>query len=496
MPRTLFLTVALLVFLIPASVTGQVPGERDLLIRLGGEAGEILRQVIASPYVVIESSAAGVELPRDTVFETSVVIVRGPVYVSSTVRGDVVVVGGDLFMRPGAEISGRAVAIGGSTHHSTMARADGGLWSFRFLNVEVRDVPAGFEVREGAPPPERMPIATLPGAYGLRMPTYNRVDGVVLPWGPELALAEGRLRVTPLLAYRSQLGALDVSTHVRAEAGPRWAIELTGSRGTFTNDGWIQSDFGNSVTTLLRGRDYRNYWRAERFEGRVLPRLMVGEVSLVLGAGARTERAWSVAAGGPWSIGGRDSPEGTDRPNPEILPGRMTSLLGLAGASWEGVGMTLDGSVEIEVIVDAPEDVRFVQTTFDGSATIPTFGFQSLTFRARALFTGGDPASPQRYAYLGGSGTLPTFTIMSMGGDRLFFLESSYNIRIDAVAVGLLGSPTISLRHMLGAAGVDRLPSLEQNIGLRVALGFFRADAVLEPVDGRSWFELGLTFIR
>ncbi len=486
----------MLLCLIPTSVAAQAPTERDLVIRLGGEPGDILRQVVANPYVVIEAPPEGVELPRDTVYETSVVIVRGPAFVSSTVRGDVVVVGGDLFMRPGAEISGRAVAIGGSTHHSTMASAAGGLWSFRFLNVEVRDVPAGFEIREGAPPPERMPVVTLPGAYGLRIPTYNRVDAVVLPWGPELALAEGRLRIAPLVTYRSQLGALDASAHVRAETGPRFAIELAGSRGTFTNDAWIQSDFANSVTTLLRGRDYRNYWRAERFEGRLLPRFVIGEVSLVLGAGARAERAWSVGAGGPWSVGGRDSPEGTNRPNPDILPGRMTSALGLAQASWEGVGMRLNGGFEIEAVLDAPEDQRFVQITFDGGATIPTFGFHSLEFRARALFTSGDPAPPQRYAYLGGSGTLPTFTILSMGGDRLFYLESSYKIPVDAIAVGLLGSPTISLRHMLGAAGVDRLPSLEQNIGLRVALGFFRADAVLEPVDGRTWFELGMTFIR
>lgn len=496
MPKTLYAILVFLVCLVPASLAAQAPTERDLLVRLGGEPGDILRRVIANPYIVIEAPPDGVELPRDTVYETSVVIVRGPAYVSSTVRGDVVVVGGDLFMRPGAEISGRAVAIGGSTHHSTMARAGEGLWSFRFLSVEVRDVPAGFEIREGAPPLERIPVVTLPGAFGLRMPSYNRVDAVVLPWGPELALAEGRLRITPLLTYRSQLGALDPGVHVRAEPGPRLAIELSGSRGTFTNDAWIQSDFANSVTTLVRGRDYRNYWRAERFEGRLLPRFMIGEVSLLLGVGALAERAWSVGAGGPWSIGGRDSPEGTERPNPDILPGRVTSALGLAQASWEGVGMSLRGGVEIEAALDAPDDLRFVQTTFDGGATIPTFGFQSLEFRARAIFTSGDPAPPQRFAYLGGSGTLPTFTIMSMGGDRLFFLESSYNIPIDAIAVGLLGSPTISLRHMLGAAGVDRLPSLEQNIGLRVALGFLRADAVLEPVDGRTWFELGMTFIR
>ncbi len=496
MPRTLLSVLVMLLFLLPASGVAQAPTERDLLVRLGGEPGDILRQVVANPYIVIEAPPEGVELPRDTIYETSVVIVRGPAYVSSTVRGDVIVVGGDLFMRPGAEISGRAVAIGGSTHHSTMARAAEGLWSFRFLNVEVRDVPAGFEVREGAPQLERMPVVTLPGAYGLRMPTYNRVDAVVLPWGPELALAEGRLRITPLLTYRSQLGALDAGAHLRAEPGPRLAIELSGSRGTFTNDAWIQTDFANSVTTLLRGRDYRNYWRAERFEGWLLPRFAVGEVNLVLGAGARSERAWSVDAGGPWSLGGRDSPEGTERPNPGILHGRLTSALGLAQATWEGVGMSLDGGVEIEAVLDAPEDLRFVQITFDGGVTIPTFGFQSLAFRTRALFTSGDPAPPQRHAYLGGSGTLPTFTIMSMGGDRLFFLESSYNIPIEAVAVGLLGSPTVSLRHMLGAAGVDRLPSLEQNIGVRVALGFFRADAVLEPVDGRTWFELGMTFIR
>jgi hypothetical protein len=492
MKRLLFLALLFGAGTLPA----QDPGERDLLVRLSGEPAELLREALEHRYIILEAPPEGIELARDTTYTTTVIVVNGPVYVSSTVQGDVIAIGADLFMRPGAQISGRALAIGGSTHHSTMARAEGGLFSFRFLRVEVREVPAGFEVREAAPAHEAAPMVTLPGIYGLRIPGYNRVDGAAITWGPETALADGRLRFTPLLTYRSAPGAFDVSGHLRAEPSSRLAIELFGGRGTFTHDGWIQTDFANSLTTLVRGRDYRNYWRADRFEGRVIPVFVVGEVTLILGAGARTERAWSVPARDVWSITGASDMEGTGRPNPEILPGRITSALGTVGADWAGPGMTLQGQLQVETVVDAPDDLRFTQTILDGSATIPTFGFQSLTFRTRAMFTGGDPTPPQRYGYLGGAGTLPTFPILSMGGDRLFFLESMYHIPVDALVAGPLGSPTFSLRHVLGAAGVDHLPSLEQNIGVRVALGFVRADFMIEPVDRRTRFDLGLTFIR
>jgi hypothetical protein len=105
----------------------------------------------------------------------------------------------------------------------------------------------------------------------------------------------------------------------------------------------------------------------------------------------------------------------------------------------------------------------------------------------------GDSVPAQRYAYLGGSGTLPTLPLLVMGGDRLLFVESRYAVPVEALRLPLVGPPTIMLRHMLGAAGVGRLPALEQNVGLRLALSFLKADFTLDPASGDTDLSLGLS---
>src|SRR6185437_9745483 len=48
----------------------------------------------------------------------------------------------------------------------------------------------------------------------------------------------------------------------------------------------------------------------------------------------------------------------------------------------------------------------------------PTFATQHFAFHAHGVLTAGDTAPPQRFAYLGGAGTLPTLDVLSLGGDH------------------------------------------------------------------------------
>ena len=49
---------------------------------------------------------------------------------------------------------------------------------------------------------------SLPFGIGLRIPSYNRVDGVVIPWGPDVKLGD-MVRFAPTISYRSHIGELD-----------------------------------------------------------------------------------------------------------------------------------------------------------------------------------------------------------------------------------------------------------------------------------------------
>jgi hypothetical protein len=112
------------------------------------------------------------------------------------------------------------------------------------------------------------------------------------------------------------------------------------------------------------------------------------------------------------------------------------------------------------------------------------------------VLTAGDTAPPQRFAWVGGPGTLPTFEILEFGGDEMFFTEARYIIPVDRIRVKYLGSPTFTLRYMTGGAAIARFPTLEQNVGARLAISFLRVDYVVDPSSRDSKFTVGLSFFR
>ncbi|HEX9607927.1 MAG TPA: hypothetical protein VF962_11905, partial [Gemmatimonadaceae bacterium] len=105
---------------------------------------------------------------------------------------------------------------------------------------------------------------SLPLGAGLRIPSYDRVNGLALPWGPKLELGDGRLDVDGLVTYRSNLGKWDPSLEGSIRPGDENELRFFAGRGTFTNDAWIRGDLTNSAAALFAGSDSRNYYQADR----------------------------------------------------------------------------------------------------------------------------------------------------------------------------------------------------------------------------------------
>jgi hypothetical protein len=473
----------------PGNVVLRTPGR--------GRPGIILQEVLARPFALVVPDSVA-HLPRDSTIDRTVLVLGGDATVASTVHGDVIVVDGDLFLHPGAVIEGRAVAIGGGVYPSSLARVALGTESFRDVTYDVtRGANGGFDLDWRVISPLAIETLTFPIVFGLRLPAYSRVDGLALPWGPRIALDTGRIVIDALITYRSNLGAIDPSLTARLGLGRLTSLELRAARGTFTNDAWIQSDIPNSMTSLVVGRDYRNYWRADRGEALLQRRWERAATSLGLEVGARTERAWSVSAGGPWSLFGRnDVEEGMLRPNPTVLHGRITSALAGGRFDWEREEVTFMTRLLSEISIDTPDDSQFTQATLDAEVGFPAFRNHTFSFEAHAVHTFGDRPPPQRFAYLGGSGTLPTFGLLEFGGDRLVFFESRYAIPIERIQIPILGSPVIVLRHMIGMAGVDSMPAFEQNLGLRLRVGPIKVDWTIDPVSRDSKLSAGLALVR
>jgi hypothetical protein len=475
----------------------------SLRIRAPGPtiAEQIVEQTLAHRHIT-RHEQYNTRLFRDSVFDTTVVVLNSDATVASTVHGDVVVINGDLFLQPGAKIDGRAVAIGGGVYDSQQAKVGGDKLSFRDVHFDTARTNNGVDLVYRVPPPpeDTIPTFALPGLFGFRLPLYDRVDGLSVPWGPRITVADTLFVIDPTITYRSNLGAYDPAASVRANLRHGWTATAFGGRTTLSNDRWIQPDLANSLATLAAGSDYRNYWRSTRFEARVAHQWLFSEGDLQLSGGGRTEDDWSAHAGGPWSLLNRNDTLKMRRPNPAVERGRLSSALFGAHGSWQRAKVAFDAGADVEVVLDAPGSERFTQTTIFARAAFPTFvtklGTQSFVFHTHMVLTAGDTAPPQRFAYLGGSGTLPTFDILSRGGDQLIFMEGLYNFPIETVQVPYLGTPIITVREMLGGTGVGSLGRFDSNIGARLTIGLISGEIFVNPANGDHSFSFGLSLIR
>ena len=461
-----------------------------------GEPGRILAAALAGPHTVLHSQDP-VTLPRDSVINQTLIVLAPRVTVASTVDGDVIVVGGDLFMHPGGNIQGRAIAIGGGAYNSTLAVVRDGRLSFRDATFDLdSDASAGAfrlsyrSLRVDA----EQEVLTWPLRVGVRIPSYNRVDGIVLPWGPIVTLGDGRFILNPTVTYRSHLGNFDPGLDIGADFG-KLDVEIDARRGTFTNDRWIRGDLLNSLTTLAFGTDTRNYFRADRIEAKGSYDLAFGGFTFSPFLGGLFENAWSTGTSlGPdnkvFSLFGRDD-QGIYRPNPAILPGHITSLLAGFDGGWNSGDFTSSLTARAEQVLDGPpspagDDLRFMQLTLDGRAAFQTFGSQRLELKSHAVLTSGDTAPPQRHAYIGGSGTIPTLDLLAMGGDQLFFLDAAYVIPVQRFSFPFVGSPELRLRFITGSAGISELPDFVQNVGVRVGFPLAGVEYLVDPASGDS----------
>ena len=349
---------------------------------------------------------------------------------------------------------------------------------------------------------------SLPLGIGLRIPSYDRVNGLALPWGPKLDLGDGKFELDALVTYRSNLGKWDPSLEASARPGDANEIKLYVGRGTFTNDSWIRSDLANSLAALGVGSDSRNYFRGDRASARFTHTLTTGAFTLTPFVGGNIERDWStgsiVPPKSPWSFFGKNDVLKMKRANPRVKTGRINSFLAGSGIALSrgGLEAKLDATVEHSLKTSLTADcsgfptepacglpaLDFTQVTLHSQVDFPTFGTQTFSFLGHAVLGTSNIAPPQRFAYLGGAGTLATVNLLALGGDRLLYVQADYIVPIDRIQLPFVGSPFIGLRYSAGNAGVGTLPPLIQNLGIGAGVSLFRVDYSIDPARNRSPF--------
>jgi hypothetical protein len=333
--------------------------------------------------------------------------------------------------------------------------------------------------------------------------------------------------IEPRLSYRSQLGQFDPGLGVAYGVSSRTTLRAGAERNTFSNEDWIWSDLLNSAGTLVSGHDTRNHYRSKRVEASITRKFDVEAVDLQAYLGARTERDESVrpdsnATGGPWSFHGRHDRDDMLRANPRIDDGTISSGIAGGRARWAGADVQAFATLDLEAGVSNPsrsdDSNGFVQATFDGSIQFPTFKTQTLRIDGHFVVSGGfeisgdrvstvvgapDPRTHprtrvprQRWAYVGGPGTVPTLELLERGGDQLVYIDGRYNIPIERLKLPLVGPPIVTLREVLAGADVGRFPSIAQSMGVRLAAGVIYVSFMFDPDSRRSQFGVGLSMAR
>ncbi|MEO5815761.1 MAG: hypothetical protein ABIT20_10825 [Gemmatimonadaceae bacterium] len=489
--------------MVVALVAPALLGAQDVTVGRGAErnSGAFIREAAAQKHVVIAGTGK-LELPRDSTITSTLLVVGRDTYLASTVQGNVVVVNANLYLRPGVNVTGHAVAIGGTVASTTLGKVGGRIESYpddRY-DVAAQSGRYAFDFRP-LPVTHTYPLLQPAGFGGVLIPSYDRVDGLSLPVGVLLTAADHMLEAQASVTYRSRLGKFDPGVEVRL--APDRAVRFVGFAGidTRSNEKWNYSDLVNSATTFFAGNDTRNYFRSKIGEGRVFGLIERAGIAFEPFIGGRYEKVSPISAtGNVYSVTGHKDPEFEHirRPNPLVEEGSIGS--GLIGAQLHDTAGTVISRVRVGVeqsFTTVTGTKNFTQLTFDGRLDFPTFKTQHLYFRSHAVAVIGDSVPKARYAYLGGSGTLPVLDLLELGGTKLFYFESRYAIPIESVVLPFIGSPMVTLRHIMGSAGVKTLPSLEQEIGIGLGLSALRIDYTRDVSNGRgSNFGIGISLSK
>jgi hypothetical protein len=450
-----------------------------------GEARDSASRVIASilergAYTRIDRDttlAAGAAIPGD------LVIVGATVRLSGRVDGSVAVLGGELFVRPGAVITGPIAVASGAVYPSRLATTGPVLEVAPRRSVSITREGDGYDLSLTGPPPPRRIRPT--GAFGVAIPRYDRVSGLTLAWGtrvvlggsPEGAFARGSI------SYATERGDFGGSAGIELPVGGAAWLVAEVSRGADTNDGWIRGDVANSAAALAVGSDARDYHESDIAALTLVRRqpqpLVQGESFLAPRLVLRVSRDRSLEAGDPWKLTGDDW-----RANPGISDGTLASVAAGAAYAWRGRTATFDGDAVVEWAPPSIGDYEFAQVVADGRWGMLALWTHRIDLRARVMMPLGSAVAPlQRWSFVGGPGTLATLDYGTRRGDHLVFLRSDYSIPLPRVRLPLVGEPILRASHAVGSAWVTGggSPRWDQNLGGGVVLSLVDAMIWVDP---------------
>lgn len=428
---------------------------------------------------------------RDTVLARGDTVPQGLLVLESMVRlagrveGDVFVVDGDLFLRPGSDVTGDVVVLGGGFYSSNLARVQGEVIYRPNLFFQAIPADGGWEIYATREMPERFEAD---GLYGIRFPEVNRVDGWTPSLGARLTLVDvpGQPSLHAVVSYRTERGEPGGRLEHYWHPTGRLRVGLELERTTASHDRWLRGEPANTLAFVLAGRDHRDHYEADRWGIHIDQHLGRGD-TLSLRVGAEEARSLPARMGNV--LFGADHL----RPNPPVDEGTTWSLT-LGGRIREEVGPgRLRGSLDVEAADSSVAgDFSYLLGRAHLGWTLPLPNDHRIDAElvGRGDLAGSLPR--QRWSAVGGPGTLPTFPVLSVRGPRLLMAAATYRIPVPQLRVARLGAPEVYAGAVSAAAwGPGTSPVFRENLRVGVRFLGLELTGAVDPSSGETVLVLG-----
>jgi hypothetical protein len=399
-------------------------------------------------------------------------VIDGPVYlergiltVAGTIRGELIVVDGDVVFHQGARVTGDVTVIGGTTVDVGNATLAGTLteygegfgllaqaerlhdgrddWRGDWRDADRRD-----SWRDDRWSGQQADLAFRVTA------NYNRVEGLPIGIGPDIRSGGSTpTRLEALAIWRTDVGPL-TNTERMGYVGRLEQYLVGGLRvgGTVRStvdpiEGGSLTDLEASLAAAMLHDDLRDYYEREGWSAyvRVHPRRSPFDVTVEY----RDERHATVSPRDPWTLFNRDDPW---RYQPLVGEGRIRLVNGSASwdtrrgdefvqSGWYVRAIVLRG-VDGTLDLPTPGSPSPLASSYDvsglsaGTIDVRRYAPVGWTGSLGLRFTAGgsldeQPLAPQFQHALGGAGTLPGYPLLSVdcgardfsvgsGGERFF----------------------------------------------------------------------------
>ncbi|MEX0893587.1 MAG: polymer-forming cytoskeletal protein [Gemmatimonadota bacterium] len=408
---------------------------------LPSATAERIEALLADPATVRFHGNATV--PAEQVVDGAVVAEGGVLRVTGTVRGQLVTLGAELVLEPGARVLGDVLVVDGVLRGEEDAEITGSVTVYGPSDnwTRVRGMHGSadrWDDYDGR-------LRSRRGDADFRVEVagnYNRVEGLPVAFGPDIRTG-GRLpmRIEALAIWRTDAGPLTNAERMgylaRAEQFlPGGALRLGASLRSTVGpiEAWSVTDVEASLATAVLHEDQRDYFEREGWSAyaRLAPRGSPLDAVVEY----RDERHGSLAARDPWTLFSGGS---AWRLQPLVGEGRIRSLHGTlsldgvrgwdfgrrgwyAAATLEHV---LDGQLTVPPLAPLPGTPGEIQLgpAFDAGYTTALLDLRRYQYAGRGgilglrVVAGGGlekaPLPPQFQHALGGAGSLPGYSFFS-----------------------------------------------------------------------------------